>query len=387
MVMKIGFIVWNPFQVVQFENTIRVFVGAVLIIIDNGDNLHLFNKSWLRLLGMKIEYVRRGNLPYIDDVYDAIFFQSPFPSMEKLLKTRLISLQYGLAKERHNYGEWRSLADMNLMYGRYSVNRVKHFSPSYAVGNPKFDKWEQINTQKKRQSSIEKFGLDKNKNTILYMPTWGDLGSFPELKKKLASLIGVYNIIVKMHHNNDSRYPEWKADAIGLGLKWIFDGGADQLELLSVADVVVSDFSGAIFDATFARVPVLLFQTDVENKGGIQKFEVSSLEFFRRDEIGIVCVDLSTFEDLLKETINRSSLMIKTVEPLRSELYIKLDKLETSCMRIRTQVEKLIRGEIPPLTQSQRYVRETVQALRIANQSLKLTQRKLDKKSWFSFSK
>ena len=382
--MNTAFIVWNPFQVIQFENLIRSFPKATILVVDKGDNLSLFSAAWLRSFGVRVEYVRQAHVPHIDGVYDLVFFQSPFPYMEMLKKTRLVSLQYGLAKERHNYGEWRSLADMNLMYGHYSAERVRHFSPSFAVGNPKFDNWSTEKRNVQRETARYRMGLSATKPTILYMPTWGELGSFSNLKDSLAGLVRRYNVVIKMHHNNDAGYPQWKKDAARSGLKWIFDGAADQLELLNCADVVVSDFSGAIFDSTYARVPVVLFQEDVESKGGIQKFELSSIEFARRDEIGLVCSEPALFELRLEQALQQSASLLERAEPLRKELFIdgSVDG-KTATERIQECVEMLLDGRVPALTDSQRYVREAVQALRRAQRSLRAAQRKALPKRWY----
>ncbi|KAA0911375.1 CDP-glycerol glycerophosphotransferase family protein [Pusillimonas sp. ANT_WB101] len=381
--MKIGFIAWNPFQIVQFANLFPLFINSDILIIDKGDNLQHFNKKWLNKFGIRFEYIRQSMISRIDGVYDAIFFQSPFPLMERITKTRLISLQYGLAKERHNYGEWRSLADMNLMYGPYSVKRVEHFSPSFSVGNPKFDNWTSYAGSQQRQLIFNRLKINKEKLVILYMPTWGELGSFDRLSHKLATLTTRYNIIVKMHHNNDSRFPAWKSNATKLGFGLIFDGAADQLELLSIADLVVSDFSGAIFDAIYAQVPVLLFQENTEEKIGVQKFDCTSLEFARRDEIGYVCNNLEDFEQSVIEALNMSHSLVRQADLLRTDLFQETPTSLSCSAEIHAKTTSLLNNEIPALSASQMYVRESVRSLRTIQKELRAANKKLTKRRRF----
>lgn len=376
--MNIGFVVWNPFQVVQFAQVIKAFPGSSIVVVDKGDNLKLFDQKWLASFGARAVYVRQAHMPHIDGSFDVLFFQSPFPFMERLQHTRLVSLQYGLAKDRHNYGEWRALADMNLMYGPYSVERVSHFAPSFAVGNPKFEAWHGVDPEARRSRNQKKLGLLPQRQTLLYMPTWGDLGSFPDLREQLPQLAQQYNLIVKMHHNNDAGYPQWKKEAQRAGVRWIYDGSADQLPLLSVADLVISDFSGAIFDATYARVPVLLYQADADRKDGIQKFDLSSLEFARRDDIGLVCSALDQFPRAVEEALAQGPQLVARAEALRSELFVEAVGEDGSrcSQRIHARVMALLHGEVPPLTTSQRYVREAVQALRTSDRELRAMRRK-----------
>lgn len=56
-----------------------------------------------------------------------------------------------------------------------------------------------------------------------------------------------------MHHNNDAKTPEWVDSAKKANLKHVYDGSADQLKLLCAADLIISDFSGAIFDGMYAE--------------------------------------------------------------------------------------------------------------------------------------
>jgi hypothetical protein len=368
--MKVAFIVTNPFQVIQFEHVARVFPEATFLVVMKNQSLVGPGRQRMEAIGCRIEALKPKMMPLIDGVYDLVFFQSPFPLMEKLVHSRLVSLQYGLAKERHNYGEWRALADMNLMYGAYSAGITEHFSPSFAVGNPKFDPWPALHQPAAVDQSKRTLGLDPAKPTVLYMPTWGDLGSAPELVPALARLQSRYNVIVKMHHNDDVSRPAVRAAALAAGVSLLFDGAADQLPLLSVADLVISDFSGAIFDAVYARVPVLLYQGGAETKTGLQKFDTQSLEYRRRGEIGRVCESVPALADAIAAALADRDALVRRAAPLRAELFTD-DPTTPASARIRARAEQLLAGAVPPLTQPQLYVRETVRALRTARLALK----------------
>ncbi|MEG7363060.1 CDP-glycerol glycerophosphotransferase family protein [Pseudomonas citronellolis] len=364
--MRIAFVTWNPFQLLQFESIAKRFVRPTIFIIDKGANVQLFPKKLLNHKDWRIEYIKPADMPLIDGTHDAVLFQSAFPGIERLKRSRLVSIQYGLAKERHNYGEWRSLADLNLMYGAYSTNIVSHYAPSRSVGNPKFDIWLEVkNKYKDKEELYKSLALDLAKKTILYMPTWGDLGSFDELLEKIAGLQSKYNVLLKMHHNNDAKTPEWLISANRVKLKNIYDGSADQLKLLCAADIVVSDFSGAIFDGLYAEKPILLYQAGIKEKIGIQKFDLESLEFCRRDEIGYVCESLESFEDSIDYCLENSRELVRKAQGIRKELFHFDDDYNASELCVK-YISELIGGQIPPLTKAQVYVREAVQSLRVA---------------------
>jgi hypothetical protein len=362
--MKAAFIVWNPFQLIQFEPLAKLCDSPTVILIDKETNAKLFPADLLKSKHWKTMFVKPAEIPLIDGTHDVIFFQSAFPNIEKIKESKLISLQYGLAKERHNYGEWRALADMNLMYGKYSADIVSHYAPSYAVGNLKFDDWKQYLKLYPNKSKVSKeLKLDPSKPTLLYMPTWGELGSFDALLKPIAKLQSKYNIVLKMHHNNDAKTPEWLISAKREKLAHIYDGSADQLKLLCAADLIISDFSGAIFDGMFAKKPILLYQENSNTKVGVQKFDLASLEFARRDEIGHVCEHVNDFEGSIEYALSHASELVNKASKLRQELFTIPDG-KTSAQACIDLAKCLSTGGIPPLNQGQVYVRETVQKLR-----------------------
>jgi len=360
--MKVAFIVWNPFQLVQFEAVIKGLDCSAVIVLDWGGGVRNFTASLLSSFDCSVHYLKVSEIPLIDGVYDVIVFQSPFPFIEEISLSKLVSIQYGLAKERHNYGEWRALADMNLMYGEYSARIVSHYGPSFPVGNPKFDSWFKP-TEDQQFLLKRELGLDPEKRTLLFMPTWGELGSYSELLNPLAEAQAKYNVIFKIHHNNDVRFPEWFGLARSEGVKHIFDGSSDQLKLLRACDLVISDFSGAIFDGVFAQKPVLLYQAGVERKIGVQKFDLDSLEFSRRNEIGHVCERVEELDAAIEFCLKNSGSVVSKAEKLRDVLFYK-SRTATSVQLCVDYIQALASGRIVPLSQPQRYVREAVKNLR-----------------------
>lgn len=361
--MRAAFLVWNPFQVQQFYNIAKLGKDVTFIIIDRKENKGQFGKSVQALMPGQVEYLSSKKILEIDGRFDVVFFQAPFRAMEELRKTRLVSVQYGLAKEAHNYGTWRSLADLNLMYGQYSCERVTPFSPSIAIGNPKFDGWRPPLDPASKIAAKLRMGFDPAKKLLLYMPTWGDLSSFQDLLPQFGALNRSFEIALKMHHNNEFKLVHWRELASASGIRHIFDGAADQLKLLSCADLVISDYSGAIFDATYARLPVVLYQPRPKEHVGIQKFTLDSLEFARRNEIGLVCHTPSDFGDAVKTALESSVRIVQRAESLREKLFVDVDKDPAGASAWKA-IENLLSGKLPGLTKPQMVLRRQVKTAR-----------------------
>lgn len=353
------FVVKNKFQIAQFENLARAYPDARYLLLKRRTLWKEFGRGEIRASEVPIKVVREADIGRVAAGFDVVFFQTLFSGIEQV-RCPLVSVQYGLAKERHNYGEWRALADMNLMFGPYSAEKVAHFSPSYGVGNIKFADWAPHGAAQGRPEAKRAIGADPAKPLVLYMPTYGALGSFDDLVEPLSRLGEGFEVAIKMHHNNEMKGDSWRHAAARRGLTRLFSGGADQKALLAAADVVVSDFSGAIFDAIYARVPVVLFQDDPARKVGVQKFDLASIEFSRRSELGVVCERPGDLAAAIAAALDRPPEATARVEAVRAQLFADA---AGSVAHSTELVDRLLRGDIPPLTTPQLYVREAVKAL------------------------
>jgi hypothetical protein len=366
---RVAFVVKNSFQLAHFWELMSSYTRAEILLVDRPTLWDEFSRTDLESCPIRVSVVSRASIAARASEFDALFFQTVFPGVEEVEGVPLVSVQYGLAKERHNYGEWRSLADLNLMYGDYSASKVSHFSPSYPIGNVKFSGWSpRVKRQALRQNKID-LGFDPSLPVVLYMPTYGELGTFSELLEPLSTLRRDFNVAIKMHHNNEISGRHWRREAASLGISHLFGGGDDQRKLLEAADVVLSDYSGAIFDAVYAEVPVVLYQPWAHNKIGVQKFDLSSIEFRRRDELGLVVSEARDLARALKEALATADELVGKAKGIRSDVFCDTAPdliVPMACQR----VDELLTGRLPKQTTEQRYVRESVRALLSARRAL-----------------
>lgn len=285
--MRLGFYAWNLFQIQHVVALLRRLDEASLFFhARSGTDVDAILKHpTVADVADRAEVLRDRDIPSLDRRLDALVFQTLFPGIETLEQPCLIGLQYSMAKERHQYGAWRAIADLNLVYGPWSAERVAPFSPVVQVGNPRWS--DHFDAPIPSLLDLNP-NFDSSKRTLLYLPTWDELSSLDEFAEAIAALREDYNLLFAPHHNSRRFESERTAAAMraicgNTATVTSFDVG----HLIRASDVVLSDFSGAIFDAILFEKPVLLLQSDALNKIG-RKFGPESIEFQRREEIGPV---------------------------------------------------------------------------------------------------
>ena len=289
MKKKIGFFIWNPFQFFQIRSIAENLPNAELLI-NKRSNIEfdrVFTRQLLSSIKTPIRYLSHDY--FINDCPDhcAIIAQSPFRYMEYLDKTKLIGMQYSMAKERHQYGPWHAMCDLNLVFGSYSESKISPFSPCVQVGNPRFDNWF-AKDHKVGSQVVSSRSLAPEKKTILYLPTWSKTSSISTFNHAIQSLSKNYNVIVKMHHLTDI-FEKKQRDLLTKSKQiHSFGAGDDLLDLMKQADVILSDYSGAIFDSINVAKPVILLQSKADQLDQTDRFGYESIEYKRRNEIGII---------------------------------------------------------------------------------------------------
>ncbi|GAV22169.1 CDP-glycerol glycerophosphotransferase family protein [Carboxydothermus pertinax] len=168
-----------------------------------------------------------------------------FPTVYRLKpEAHHLRLVYGLAKDGWNYAWWNIFFDLIFVYGEYDAKKLSFYAPVVKAGNPKFDRWFKGEVEESRLKDQA-----KGRPIILYLPTYGELSSWPAYQKALEDLSEDYFVIAKLHHG---------LKVSGENKLIILDESSDLLSLLKIANVVISDYSGAIFDAVLAGKKLLL---------------------------------------------------------------------------------------------------------------------------------
>ncbi len=251
--MHIAFLVTSPYQVYHYKWIAQHF-NEVTVLVELREHDFMVSEEFLleHFPGRLVEWVPNNCLHMLDGRFDAIVCQTPILPLHFLERTYVIAQQYSLAKEAYQYGLWRSQANLNLMYGPYSVDKVSPFAHAIAAGNPLLDPLFVDDDQKTNSS-----GPRGSKPTILYMPTYGKLSTLPTVLPEIEKLD--YNYILKLHHAEDRN----AASNLPANCTLAYSD-ENPVALLQRADYVLADFfSGSAYDALYAHKPVILVKTEM----------------------------------------------------------------------------------------------------------------------------
>ena len=312
---KIAFVGWNPFQFIQVRDLASAMPNAVFVIEKRANRIDEFSEDILYNQDVPILIWERKNMIKLDDIFDIIICQTEFMHIHMFQKAKIVMLQYGYAKETHNFGVWRALGDLTLTFGDYSSKKISHITPTAVVGNPRYDVWHKDSFHKSAEKKYIDI-LDKNKSTILYMPTWGELSSVDIYFDAILELSSKYNVLIKLHHNTDI-LEKTRVDKGNESVHY-FGATDDALDLLSISDIVITDYSGAIFDAIYCDKPVVLLDLTSEKLNEIDKIDNYSLEVSERDTLGYrvntphdISDVLIKIEDNPKDMLEKQSIIKK----------------------------------------------------------------------------
>lgn len=318
-VPTVGFVGWNPFQLMQVRRLIQAMPGSSFVLESRKDYVSEFHPSLLSDPDVPVMLCKQGKVNSLDGVFDVLVFQTPFANIHLIKSSKIAMLQYGYAKEAHNYGAWRSFADLNLVYGDYAARKIGMFSPALAIGNPRFDDWHNPSWHAMQEKKFSPT-LNPARKTVLYAPTWGDLSSVDQYLDEILNLSDKYNVLLKMHHNTEILEPTRKSRILR-GNVHCFGANDDLIELLSVTDVFISDYSGAIFDAVFCGKPIVLLNGDFSAATG-NKLDNFSIEYSRRSEIGLEVNDQRKLRECVQLALDNFKKNHLKNTKLKEELFV-----------------------------------------------------------------
>ncbi|WP_018963358.1 CDP-glycerol glycerophosphotransferase family protein [Coprothermobacter platensis] len=239
--MQIAFVCTTPFHYYLFEPVKKHIKNSSYVLVES--NPKQYRSARVFFEGKALDAVANSTVLEDFDVFVCPFL-TPLVYQEHSDKT-FVRMVYGLSKATWNYGWWNMFFDEFLVYGDYDSEMLSFYGHTTKVGNPKFDSW--------FKGEVQPYEVDRAKKTILYLPTYDDLSTLHWVIPVLSKMSNEYNVLVKTHHGTDAK----ELNKVFSKVK-ILGGDVDILPLLSSADVVVSDYSGAIFDAVLAQKALVL---------------------------------------------------------------------------------------------------------------------------------
>lgn len=277
---SIGFLCRSPLDYFIYKNTYKYLrelgiegvdlivkrIHGIAIVESYADKFYEYVCKEIEDRGE--EYIKDPSPSWaIEDGYKVIVYNNNglFTTAKK------IRMLYSHAKENHTMGTFAcSEFDLILTYGERSNAACSRFADTEIIGNPKYDDWFTGNV-----ADVELSGLDKNKKTILYVPTWGEIGSCDTYYEAINSLADRYNVILKCHDSLYWREPE-KLKKFSNQKIIVLNGDSDIQSLFKKADVVMGDNSGAMIESLLTDKPTIFLE--VENAGNSDATSSNSIE-------------------------------------------------------------------------------------------------------------
>ena len=318
---SIAFIGWNPFQIRHILGVAQKLENSCIIIEKRKDHIYKFDEELLTESGVPTVLWPKNKIYQLDGLFDVIVCQTPFKQMDLIKKSRIAMMQYGYAKADHNYGSWRSRADLCMVYGEHAARHIRPMCPVVITGNPSFDIW---NDPAFHLASKKKYGelIDPLKKTILYAPTWGDLSTINLYFDEILSLSDEYNVLLKLHHNTDFLEKKKRKYLRSSSSCLSFGANTNLLELISISDLVISDYSGAIFDALQCKLPVILLHR-IDQKSDSSESKSESLEYSACRQIGPVIKKSGILKKIIADIIECPISFKEPNKIITQDLYLE----------------------------------------------------------------
>ena len=185
----------------------------------------------------------------------------------------------------------------NVLINRYGINNIFD-GKIIEAGYPRIDLI--LNDDKsKKECIVDAIGIDPNKPVILYAPTyrglWGNAGI--ESNQILSDLHKLrsdkYNLVFRGHHLVESEIHKLEVPV------FLADQCIDSCELLSIVDVLITDYSSIFYDFLPTGKPIIHYVYDS------RKYSEERGLYFDIDTLpGHVCYTLEKVKNALCDFIN-----------------------------------------------------------------------------------
>ncbi|MFT5594215.1 MAG: hypothetical protein ACI8SR_002604 [Oceanicoccus sp.] len=177
-------------------------------------------------------------------------------------KTKTALVSHGIGPKACYYTVSDTPTDVRFVEGPYRTDRLKKMYPEQTFIDTGYAKLDPAINGELSDLHPSSYGLDDNKMTILYAPTFYP-SSIERFSRSFPDDFKQYNIILKPHYFSLSidRYRKQKAlleywagfDNVYLACS----GESNILPFMSISDVLISDASSTLFEFTALDKPVV----------------------------------------------------------------------------------------------------------------------------------
>ncbi|MCG8579676.1 MAG: CDP-glycerol glycerophosphotransferase family protein [Bacteroidales bacterium] len=239
-----------------------------LVVYENTNKESLINQvlSQIGVDYVKVQGEEHAKELYLKEKPDWIFFGNKFGSLDLIHKhSKSIQMGHGIGPKRSYYRKSDTPMTVRFIEGEMRLKVIEEMYPDDNFVQVGFSKLDPVFDGTEAGIDLQKLGLDPEKPTILYAPTFNptSIGCFP---KDWPEDFKGYNILIKPHSFTfaltKSRYIKDQKRI----KKWaeypnVYLADADEYSLvpfLKTADILISEASSTLFEFAALDKPVVI---------------------------------------------------------------------------------------------------------------------------------
>ena len=200
---------------------------------------------------------------YLTEKPNWIFLGNTFPQLDKIhINSKTAQLGHGVGPKKSYYSKSDTPTTVRFVESNYRFKRLCEMYPEDNFKDVGFCKMDPIIKGEEKGVDFLNLGLDRNKKTILYAPTFYP-SSIERFTKNFPTDLENFNIIIKPHFFSMSKQKYQKQRDLlehWGSFKNVYLAKVDDYSLLPFlesADLMISDASSAIIEFAALNKPVL----------------------------------------------------------------------------------------------------------------------------------
>ncbi|GAB4318041.1 MAG: hypothetical protein Kow0019_19430 [Methanobacteriaceae archaeon] len=210
-----------------------------------------------------------------DSIYIQLWHGTPLKKLAMDLDMLVVSDGMGLFEYKRLFKQNTQTWDYLISQSEYNSEKFRscfdYNKEILEIGSPRNDILVNENTEMNISCLKCKYGIPKDKKVILYAPTWRDDQFYANkiykytsplnldlLKKKIGD---THIILIKLHYLVKDSI-EWRKYK---GFVYECGNDCDIQELYLISDILVTDYSSAMFDYAILERPMIIYAYDYED--------------------------------------------------------------------------------------------------------------------------
>ncbi|WP_394174976.1 CDP-glycerol glycerophosphotransferase family protein [Thalassotalea litorea] len=200
---------------------------------------------------------------YLQEKADWVFFANSFPHLEQLHQvSNSAQIGHGIGPKSCYYTKSDTAMNVRFVEGEYRCQRLRSMYPENTFVDVGFSKLDSLIRGEEAGFDLRQLGLDPNKPTLTYAPTFYP-SSIECFAKDWPADFSDFNILLKPHYFSIAKQKYHRQKA--LLQHWAsFDnvylakaGDYNLVPFMASSDILISDASSALFEFAALNKPVI----------------------------------------------------------------------------------------------------------------------------------